>query len=545
MKKCGFVIRVSTDIQARKPEGSLKNQLQKLRAHVEYKNTACGEKWDESAKYILEGVSGKESIRSPEFVRLFEDIHLGKVNTVLCTALDRISRSVKDFLNFFEILNKYNVEFVCLKQNYDTTSSQGKLFITIMMALAEFEREQTSERNKDATLARAERGLWNGGQILGYDLDPDKKGYLIPNEKEKAIVRFTYNTYLKYGSITKTAEQLNQHGYRTKEYTSRRGKLHPVQKFGHTSTQRILSNYAYLGIKEINKRKMFKVQEKLSDSEKYRRVPAVWEPLIDNTTFQKAQDLLKRNTVSKHNQTTAINHTYILNSGLLWCEKCGTEMQGTCGTGKHGIRYYYYMCKNKKCRFKLPANEIENVVVTRIKQLSTEKDFMTDMIKNANVKLQKELPQLQQQKSLLQKELEEVKNFASGILNEWNSLANDNNSLFIKEKLDQLGKRRKEIETGIISLDEMVTEIKREAVNQELVMLALSKFAEVFDSITPYQQKDLLRFILHKAYLGPKSIKIAIYGRPGEIWRSDDICKSLGELRTGTPEWQRQRGSNP
>ena len=67
---------------------------------------------------------------------------------VLCTALDRISRSVKDFLHFFEVLNEYRVEFVCLKQNYDTTTPQGRLFVTIMMALAEFEREQTSERTQ-------------------------------------------------------------------------------------------------------------------------------------------------------------------------------------------------------------------------------------------------------------------------------------------------------------------------------------------------------------------------------------------------------------
>ena len=129
-KRCGFIIRVSTDKQARNPEGSLTNQLQRLQAHIEYKNNACGEKWVESGRYMLKGVSGKDSFRSAEFAQLFSDMESGRVNTVICTALDRVSRSVKDFLNFFEILTKHNVEFVCLKQNYDTTSSQGKLFIT-------------------------------------------------------------------------------------------------------------------------------------------------------------------------------------------------------------------------------------------------------------------------------------------------------------------------------------------------------------------------------------------------------------------------------
>jgi site-specific DNA recombinase len=132
MRKCGFIIRVSTDRQAANEEGSLKNQLQRLRAHVDYKNTACGEEWVEVETYVLRAVSGKDSIRSKDFARVFEDIRAGRINTIACTALDRISRSVKDFLSFFEVLNEHDVEFVCLKQNYDTTTPQGKLFATTL-----------------------------------------------------------------------------------------------------------------------------------------------------------------------------------------------------------------------------------------------------------------------------------------------------------------------------------------------------------------------------------------------------------------------------
>jgi site-specific DNA recombinase len=237
MKKCGFVVRVSTDRQAANEEGSLKNQLQRLRAHVKYKKTACNEDWVEADTYVLRAVSGKDSLRSEEMGRLFEGIRSGRINTVACTALDRICRSVKDFLSFFEILNEYGVEFVSLKQNYDTTTPQGKLFTTIMMALAEFEREQTSDRNKEATLARAERGLWNGGQLIGYDLDPDRKGNLIPNEKEIVIVNFAADTYLECGSILETMRTVNARGYRTKEYTSRRDKAHPAREFSYTGIQ--------------------------------------------------------------------------------------------------------------------------------------------------------------------------------------------------------------------------------------------------------------------------------------------------------------------
>jgi DNA invertase Pin-like site-specific DNA recombinase len=181
-RRVGLVVRVSTTRQADNDEGSLKNQLQRLRAHLEYKTVTCGEDWREVALYELRAVSGKNSLQSAEMDRLRRDIADGRINTVLCTALDRVSRSVVDFLSFFEFMADHGVEFVCLKQNYDTTSPQGRLFVTIMMALAQFEREMTADRTRDAVAARSERGLWSGGRILGYDLDPDRKGYLKVNE---------------------------------------------------------------------------------------------------------------------------------------------------------------------------------------------------------------------------------------------------------------------------------------------------------------------------------------------------------------------------
>lgn len=514
MKKCGFVIRVSTDRQVRNEEGSLKNQLQLLRAHVDYKNLAEGKtEWLEAGQYTLKGVSGKDSFRSPEFARLFEDIKIGKVNTIVCTALDRISRSVKDFLNFFEILTKYNVEFVCLKQNYDTTSSQGKLFITIMMALAEFEREQTSERTRESVFARAVRGLWNGSQLIGYDLNPQKKGHLLVNEKEKALVQFAYQTYLQCGSILTTVKRLNDHGYRTKEYMSRRNKFIPANKLAYTTVHHLLTNLAYIGKKEINKRWRRHEQEKLNEKRRYQLVPAVWEPLIDEQTFNQTQLLLKKNYCSKQNVARAIKHVYMLNAGKLWCGVCGGEMEGVSGTSHLKKKYYYYQCKNIECKFRVAACEIELFVINYIKALASDRDTLRDIIAATNGKLHKELPQLVSQRSCLKKELEDIKNFAQGILDKWTNMATDDTALFIKDKLNELGKRRKEIENGLSALETMIEEIERESVSQELVESMLGRFGEIFESIQPYQQKELISLILHRATLSPEEIKIALYGR--------------------------------
>jgi site-specific DNA recombinase len=537
MKKCGLIIRVSTDKQAENEEGSLKNQLQRLNAHIEYKNMAEGKKeWLEAGKYVLRGVSGKDSFRSPEFARLFEDMRIGKVNTVLCTSLDRVSRSVKDFLNFFEILTKYNVEFVCLKQNYDTTSSQGKLFITIMMALAEFEREQTSERNREATLARAERGLWNGGHLIGYDVNPEKRGYLFVNEKEKALVQFAFRTYIECGAILETVKRLNRNGYRTKAYSSRRGKYTPPKEFAYTSVQRILRNYAYIAKKEVNKRWMCQEQESLPEKKRYRLVKAVWEPLIDEHAFNQVQYLLKKNYSTKHNATRAIKHVYILNSGKLRCGHCESEMEGGSGTSQIKKRYYYYVCKNPGCRFRLPAHEIERFIITYIRGLACKKEHIGQMVEATNGKMLKELPQLLAQKTALQKELEEVKNFAQGLLDQWTGMATDNNAVFLKDKLNELGKRRKEIEDALVSLDVLIEEVERDSVDQEMFEKLLVKFNEVFDSMLPYQQKELVDCLLHNASVSNTKMKIALYGRHTDT-RLFDLLETQGDVRPEIPVW--------
>ena len=98
-RRVGLVVRVSTDIQAANPEGSLTTQLKRLRQQIAYKRDTVGEPWEEAAVYELRAISGKDSVRSPQFRRLFQDIEAGRVNTIICTSLSRVCRSLRDFLD--------------------------------------------------------------------------------------------------------------------------------------------------------------------------------------------------------------------------------------------------------------------------------------------------------------------------------------------------------------------------------------------------------------------------------------------------------------
>ncbi|MCX5999629.1 MAG: recombinase family protein [Chloroflexi bacterium] len=530
-KHVALVLRVSTDRQAQNDEGSLKNQLQRLRQHIEYKTVTCGEEWIEAGVYELKGVSGKNSMRSREFERLFADVRAGRINTILCTALDRICRSVKDFLWFFEFLNEQRAEFVCLKQNYDTTSAQGRLFVTMMMALAEFEREQTSERNRDATAARAERGLWNGGRLLGYDADPNKKSSLVPNSEESAIVNFAFDTYLECGAITKTTEALNRRGYRTKSYTSRRGIYRPGAEFYDSTVQYLLKNPAYIGKKEINKGA---IRKKGGNGKEYRLVDAVWPAIVSAEKFEAAQRLMAENGQTKRNAATPIQHSYVLSRGILRCGRCGTTMEGRCGTGRLGIRYFDYVCQKKECSLHVAADEVEGAVLDRIRQLASDGDLLQRLTAEANTRLLRQKPSLEKRRQGLLKSLAEVKAQADRLLDRWSGLEEHAGNSFVTEKLNDLAHRRADLEAGLLEVEQALRQVQEQAVTVDVVRHALARIDEVYGQLRPFEQRELMGLVLKQAKVNEREIVLEIYALGGDTTRFPESVNQGGKVRPRT-----------
>ena len=513
-KKVGLVVRVSTDRQAANDEGSLRNQLQRLRQHIEYKQAVAGEDWGEAAVYELRAISGKNSIRSEEFARLFADIRAGRVNVILCTALDRICRSVKDFLYFFEVLNEYGVEFVCLKQNYDTTTPQGKLFVTIMMALAEFEREQTSERTREATLARAERGLWNGGRILGYDPDPANRSTLQVNTQEAAAVLATFELYLRTGSLKETAQALNQRGYRTKSYTSRRGKVHPGRPFSLAAVQHLLRNRAYVAEKEIAKR---------NKNGEFRVVAAVWPAIIEMELFDEVQRLMAANGQRRHNSAETTRHVHAL-SGLLYCGLCGSAMQGRSGTGRLKTRYYYYCCPNPDCGLRVAAGEIEGAVLEHIGAMARTEGLLERVVGETNLRRQKQKPALVRQQKALQRSLDDVNTQAGSLLTEWSALAGGDGRAFVTEKLRELAHLRADVERGLEEVGLQLAQVHEGMVTAELVRRVLEQVHQVYECLKPYEQRELMRLALQRAQVHVRELVLEVNG---------EVCKAVTAARGG------------
>jgi len=159
--------RVSTEVQAENPEGSIKNQELRLREYVNLKNLV--EPFGEiTAVFSDPGVSAKD-MKRPAFQKMLRAIENHEIDLVLVTELSRFSRSTKDFALLQEFLKEHDCKFMSIRENFDTSGAAGSMVLNLMASIAGFERKQTAERVSNSFLARAKRGLYNGGSIpLGY-----------------------------------------------------------------------------------------------------------------------------------------------------------------------------------------------------------------------------------------------------------------------------------------------------------------------------------------------------------------------------------------
>ncbi|MFQ6028916.1 MAG: recombinase family protein [Dehalococcoidia bacterium] len=498
-----LVTRVSTPRQAENDEGSLKNQLQRLRGYLDYRRS-CNEVWREIAHVELRAISGKDSIRSLEFQTVFELVRTNRVNTVLCPALDRVCRSVADFLALFEFLSQHGVEFISLREQFDTCTPQGRFVATILMALAQMEREITSMRTSDAMADRSLRGLWNGGQLLGYDLDPERRGYLIPNPAESLLVNLSFDLYLELGSIKETAQELNRQGYRTKSYTSRRNKQHRGSLFSVSSMQYLLRNVAYLGKKPI---------DATGDAET-RLVDAVWPPTVSKEKFNAVQQLMADNGQTHRSGASSVQHVYPL-SGLVHCKRCGEKMDGESATGRLGTKYFYYRCSNQDCQMRAAAQGVEEAIVDRLQLMAQDPDLLDRLTTETNGKLQQGKPQLEQQAAGLERDLKDVKARADKLLTEMVTMDQQTGQSFIKDKLNELGQRQLDLAQGLAEVQRERNALDREAVDVEQLRATLGQVKGLYGALQPYQQKELMQRILQRAEVNEREITLEVYALTG------------------------------
>ena len=311
-------------------------------------------------RYDDGGFSGG-NLERPALRRLLDDVEARRVDCVVVYKVDRLSRSLLDFARLMDRFDRRAVSFVSVTQQFNTTSSLGRLTLNILLSFAQFEREIIGERTRDKMGAARRKGKWVGGTpVLGYDVDP-AGGRLVINEPEAQRVREIFRLFKTHGSLLKLVNQLEARHWTNKSWRSRSGVEHVGRPFTKSTLRSLLTNPIYAG--KVEYRRVTYPGEHLAIIE-----PALWEKVNDE--FRARQR--KRSDAARSKQNALL-------AGLLFCHGCNRPMIATY-TAKPGRRFRYYVCQKARrngwdsCATKaVPAAMLEESVVFQLRRaLSSE-----------------------------------------------------------------------------------------------------------------------------------------------------------------------------
>ena len=237
--RCGIYTRKSTEEGLDQVFNTLDAQREAAELFI---NSQRQEGWAALPhKYDDGGYTGANMDR-PALKRLLADVQSGSVNCVVVYKVDRLSRSLLDFARIMEILDKHGATFVSVTQQFNTTSSMGRLTLNVLLSFAQFEREMISERTRDKMSAARRKGKWVGGNpVIGYDVAP-QGGSLLVNQEEAQRVREIFALYLELGSLIPVVEELDRRGWRMKSWTTREGRKAGGKPIPKNSLYNLLTN---------------------------------------------------------------------------------------------------------------------------------------------------------------------------------------------------------------------------------------------------------------------------------------------------------------
>lgn len=494
---------------------SIENQIELCKNYCEsyFKN--------ENLEYMIyedEGFSGK-NLNRPKFKELITDIKLNKINLLICYRLDRISRNVADFSTTLELLQKYNVNFISIKEQFDTTTPMGRAMIYIASVFAQLERETIAERVKDNMLQLAKMGKWSGGQLpLGFN--SEKVTYLNSELKEKSLVKlvpidseldtikFIYNTYLSKGSILSTLNELNTLNYKTKtgsnfELTGvKRILKSPIYVISNKETHNYLQSLGYEVYGVPNGNGYLTYKEKSSKKlivsiSAHKGVIKADDWLYVQKRFEYNKEKSK---ASSSRSGTGQNNA--LFSGLLKCGKCKSNMVIKYNSkNKEGINYIYYVCSGKqkknyniKCDCpNLRTDLVDDIIINKIKS------YNKDVIIKAYTNKLKEL-QLTSNKKIstdINKSISEKNNQIKNLIRELSLTPDESIKELLRSEISSINLEITKLKEKLDNSNEIQNDIYNLIASIKQLLISFKEFHNSFDTCNDINiKRNLLNDII-------------------------------------------------
>ena len=511
-----------------------------------------------------EGYSGKNMDR-PEFQSMMELCRKGRIKEIYSYKIDRMGRNVPAFLKIIEELNEYNIKFCSATEHlFDTVSPSGKVMMTILVALAQFERETLAERVHDNMVALARTGRWLGGTApTGYRSqevkinqdgeDKVRKLYKLDLIKEEAQkVEIIRDKFLEAGSITKVETYLLLNGIKTKnekEYTryAIRGILeNPVYM---TADEKAWEFFEENGIEVYGGKEAFDgkygimaynktVQNKnganrVNDMSEWIIAVGKHKPIMTSHDWIKIHKMLQQNKSKTYRKP---RNNIALLSGLLRCGNCGSYMRPKQLRGKteDGDQKFYYLCELKEkskrelCDSKNPTgNMLDEFVCNEIKKLSGNQSEFMIQLKNAKNDLRTDKQSGEDEIKQLRKAKEEKEKKIQTLVNR---MADDDGDTVFHYIKDQINTLHEECNT----IGRKIEEIKRQ--NElsniydsqfDIMQETLSNFGSAFDTMSLEQKRTALRLLIDEVVWDGENVHIYLFGARKDHVESDAATTGL------------------
>jgi site-specific DNA recombinase len=312
------------------------------------------------------GISGA-TMERPALQQLLSDINAGNVDVVVVYKVDRLTRALSDFAKMVDTFDAHDVSFVSVTQQFNTTSSMGRLTLNVLLSFAQFEREVTGERIRDKIAASKKKGMWMGGLVpLGYDT---KDRNLVVNKAEAKTVRYIFERYVELGSVSGLKVELEADGIVSKKRENPSGRFTGGRPIARGALYLMLQNCIYIG-RIVHKDKTY---------------PGKHTAIVDQTLWDTAQTLLADNRVNRKTQSGARNPSLL--TGLVY------DAQGRRLTPSHAVkngkRYRYYISQalTKESStavsngIRIPAGELEKIVTQRIRTFLSDDGEVVNAIR--------------------------------------------------------------------------------------------------------------------------------------------------------------------
>lgn len=417
-------------------------------------------------RYDDGGFTGANTDR-PAFQRLLRDVEEGRVDVVVVHRLDRLTRSLRDFVRLLADFEARGVAFVSVTQAFDSSSALGRLTLNLLASFSEFEREMIAERTRDKIRAAKRRGQWAGGHLpFGYRAERKR---LVIDETDAQVVRTAFEEYIRGGGgLLRIARLLNARGW-----------LNRGARWNKNSVSSLIKGASAAGL--------VRVEGGLVNGEH--------EAIIDRAVWDEAQAIIERHA-ERPEPPIHRNAEYLL-AGLLRCGACGAAYSPYATYGRGRTRYRYYRCQsrmreaNDACTgANLPAEVIERYVIDRIRDLTHDDALAEDVTERLRARVKTERQLLLDRRRRLTTEVSRASEEARKVLDALHTLQGAARDIAHKS-LEQAGERVALAEAELAEVDHRLDALTHVDVQVEWVAQALRDFDRLWELMTQENRQRL------------------------------------------------------